>query len=259
MKKYSLITSNHIIDASVRYFNVPKLLGDENRILSIDSYGNLGYTETSGGGSLPQGTEKDTLTWDSNGNPIARPITAKQLTDINGLPGFPFGVLAGASLNTETPLLLFTEATSTPKSGTIPLYTTNGRLQVSNAVVDGEAVNLSQIPKPSTVLPIINGTAAIGVSALYSRQDHVHPLQTSVATLTTGRTFSVSGAATGTSTSFNGSANVTIPVVLAVPTTTVRGGVLMQPAISNLTGESPTVADINNILNTLRSAGLIAN
>lgn len=42
------------------------------------------------------------------------------------------------------------------------------------------------------------------------------------------------------------------------PTTTIRGGVLQQAAIADLTAD-PTQADINAILAALRSAGVLAS
>lgn len=121
-----------------------------------------------------------------------------------------------------------------------------------NGVATGATAN-----SPATVAPLANGTAAVGTSTLYARQDHVHPLQASVATLTTGRTFSLSGGATGTSPAFNGSANATIPVTLAAPTLTVRGGVLQQAAIADVAA-APTQAEFNSVLAALRAAGLLA-
>lgn len=38
-------------------------------------------------------------------------------------------------------------------------------------------------PSPATVAPLMNGTAAVGTSLLYARQDHVHPTDTSLAPL----------------------------------------------------------------------------
>lgn len=61
------------------------------------------------------------------------------------------------------------------------------------------------------------GTASVGTSKNVARADHVHPAQTSVSgnagtatKLSTPRTIAISGAVTGTATSFDGSANVTI-------------------------------------------------
>ena len=34
-------------------------------------------------------------------------------------------------------------------------------------------------PSPATITPLMDGTAAVGTSALYAREDHVHPTDTS--------------------------------------------------------------------------------
>lgn len=76
----------------------------------------------------------------------------------------------------------------------------------------------------ATVAPKVAGTATVGTSAKVSREDHVHPLQTSVSgssgsctgnsatatKLKDARTIGISGAVQGTATSFNGTANITI-------------------------------------------------
>lgn len=67
--------------------------------------------------------------------------------------------------------------------------------------------------------------------------------------LTTGRTISVSGDATGTSSSFNGSQNVTIPIVLS--NSGVTAGTYTKVTVDSKgivkTGETATAADITNI------------
>lgn len=121
-----------------------------------------------GGGTgegVPNGTELDILTWDESGNPIAGRITAWQLTDIAGRPPFAFGVLAGASLQNDNPLLLFTEVVSTAKTSTIPMYRNESRLSVGDGLANDDAINLGQlnqrIPLPpasgSAVLRSVNG------------------------------------------------------------------------------------------------------
>lgn len=64
----------------------------------------------------------------------------------------------------------------------------------------------------SATAPKANGTAAVGSETAYAAGDHVHPTQASVATLTTARTIAIGTGATGTATSFNGGANITIPI-----------------------------------------------
>lgn len=84
-------------------------------------------------------------------------IGVPHLTDIGGFPSFANGVLTATSMNsvTQTALLSFIEfSTNTPKAGTFVMYTTGGRLLVSEATVDGEAVNLGQL---NTRVPNIGG------------------------------------------------------------------------------------------------------
>lgn len=72
--------------------------------------------------------------------------------------------------------------------------------------------NTSSIPTAATVTPKASGTAAVGTSTKYAREDHVHPLQTNVETATklaTPRVIAIAGAVQGSAT-FDGSSNVSI-------------------------------------------------
>lgn len=82
----------------------------------------------------------------------------------------------------------------------------------------------------------------------------------SAATLTTGRTFSLTGGATGTSAAFNGSANASIAVTLATPTGAVKGGVLQATAQANSVAAdvATLVTDFNALLAKLRTSGILA-
>lgn len=95
-----------------------------------------------------QGTKADIITFDENGNPDVKPIGIEQLTDVGSFPSFPNGVFAATAMNAQnkTGLLLFIEfSTDTPKAGTFPTYVSGGRLHVSNAIDDGQAVSLGQL------------------------------------------------------------------------------------------------------------------
>lgn len=81
-------------------------------------------------------------------------------------------------------------------------------------------VNAGKI-SPATVAPLIAGTAAVGTSTKYAREDHRHPAQTTVSgnagtatKLTTPRVIAISGAVSG-STTFDGSSNVSINSTLS--------------------------------------------
>ena len=72
--------------------------------------------------------------------------------------------------------------------------------------------NTSSIPTAATVTPKASGTAAVGTSTKYAREDHVHPLQTNVETATKlakPRVIAIAGAVSGSAT-FDGSSNISI-------------------------------------------------
>lgn len=76
-------------------------------------------------------------------------------------------------------------------------------------------VNAGKI-SPATVAPLIAGTAAVGTSTKYAREDHRHPAQTTVSgnagtatKLATPRVIAVAGAVSGSAT-FDGSGNINI-------------------------------------------------
>lgn len=82
------------------------------------------------------------------------------------------------------------------------------------------------------------------------------PVATATA-LATGRTFALTGGATGTSGAFTGAANASIPVVLATPGASLRGGVLQGAAVANATDEASAVTQLNALLASLRASGAI--
>lgn len=73
----------------------------------------------------------------------------------------------------------------------------------------GEKTSSFTIIMPSNTDPKPLGQASSGTDSAYSRSDHVHPIQESVAKLTTPRTIALTGAVSG-STTFDGSSNVSI-------------------------------------------------
>lgn len=102
----------------------------------------------------------------------------------------------------------------------IPTNTTytNATTEKDGLMSSEDKTKLDNIEAGDTT-PLTNGTATAGTSNSYAREDHRHPLQTTVSgnagtatRLQTARTIGLSGAATGTATSFDGTANITIPV-----------------------------------------------
>lgn len=79
-----------------------------------------------------------------------------------------------------------------------------------------ETVLTNPVPEAATSDPVISGTATVGVSEKYAREDHVHPAQTDVTgnagtadKLKTARNIELVGNVTGTA-SFDGSENIVI-------------------------------------------------
>jgi hypothetical protein len=82
--------------------------------------------------------------------------------------------------------------TGTPTTATTPTAGDNTTKLATTAFV-ATAITNAAVPIPATVAPPADGTAAVGTSLLYARQDHVHPTDPTLAPL-------VSPAFTGTPT-----------------------------------------------------------
>jgi hypothetical protein len=115
------------------------------------------------------------------------------------------------------------------------VFTDSSKNLVSKAITGSGSVVLST--SPTLVTPALGtpsalvGTNITGTAANLS-------IGGSAATLTTPRTISVSGAVTGTATSFNGSANITIPTTVV----SVQGGIVYgTSATANATTAAGTV------------------
>lgn len=89
---------------------------------------------------------------------------------------------------------------------------------VSGVTVSGHTVTVTKaaLPSAATAAPKASGTAAVGTSTKYAREDHVHPLQTTVSgnagtatKLATSRVIAIAGAVSGSAT-FDGSSNISI-------------------------------------------------
>lgn len=131
-----------------------------------------------------------------------------------------------------------------------------------NALVAGDIPDLDAAKIASGTLAVARlgtGTPSAANVLLGSGAFGVPPTATKATALATGRTFTLSGGASGTTASpFDGSANATLNVTLATPTSALRGGVLQQAAIADLTA-APTQQDFNALLAALRAASVIAS
>ena len=105
-------------------------------------------------------------------------------------------------------------------------------------------VSFNGITGFSATVPIIDGVAAVGVSTLVSRGDHVHPAQTTITgnagtatALQTGRIIAITGDLIYTSPTFNGSANITAVGTLA------NSGVTAGTYNNSATANTPLTVD----------------
>lgn len=127
-------------------------------------------------------------------------------------------VASAAKLTTARTIAISGGATGTATSF-------NGSANVTIPITALDASKLSgslpaaSIPFETDVANIKKpGVASLGTSNKIARADHVHPEQASVRNagsatkLATARTIALSGGATGTATSFDGTADITIPV-----------------------------------------------
>ena len=101
-------------------------------------------------------------------------------------------------------------------------------------------VNAGKI-SPATVAPLIAGTAAVGTSTKYAREDHRHPAQTTVSgnagtatKLATPRVIAIAGAVLGSAT-FDGSSNVSINSTLnGFDASKITSGTISEARLPNI-------------------------
>ena len=101
-------------------------------------------------------------------------------------------------------------------------------------------VNAGKI-SPATVAPLIAGTAAVGTSTKYAREDHRHPAQTTVSgnagtatKLATPRVIAIDGAVSGSAT-FDGSSNVSINSTLnGFDASKITSGTISEARLPNI-------------------------
>ena len=101
-------------------------------------------------------------------------------------------------------------------------------------------VNAGKI-SPATVAPLIAGTAAVGTSTKYAREDHRHPAQTTVSgnagtatKLATPRVIAIAGTVSGSAT-FDGSSNVSINSTLnGFDASKITSGTISEARLPNI-------------------------
>lgn len=123
------------------------------------------------------------------------------------------------------------------------------RLDAELEEIKSSITNIA-IPTASDAAPKASGTASAGTGTKWSREDHVHPIQTSVSgnagtatKLANSRTLNISGV-TATGASFDGSDDATIEIT-QIPAAIINGlaAVATSGAYSDLSG-IPTLATV---------------
>lgn len=151
-------------------------------------------------------------------------------------------LLAGggvSSFNTRTGAVTLTQADITGANGAIlasPAFTGSPTAPTAaggtnNTQIATTGFVAAAVPAPATVAPNMDGTAAVGTSVLYARQDHTHPTNTATLSTATGGTVSgpvdlkvqsVTAAATTAVNRANGE-NVALTLGMSITTLTVSG------------------------------------
>ena len=201
-------TSNLSVSDSLIYLSNSQFSVDA---LQIGFYGAYGYTgHTGGSGHVHTGLVRD------NTDKVWKLFSNASEPDYAGAVGVDFTtatydtLLAGSfkkNGGTATQILMGDGSTASVDGTTIiisggvisgansyslPTASTTvlGGVKVgSNLSIDGSGVLSATVPAASSTTPLINGTAAVGTSTTYARADHVHPTDTSLASLSGNNSF----------------------------------------------------------------------
>ena len=169
-------------------------------------------------------------------------------------------VLDAGKITTGTLPVVIGGTGTTTSTGTGSVVLSSSPVLVTPTIGVATGTSFNSITGLASVAPLAAGTAAVGVSTLTARQDHVHPIQTTVSgnagtatALATGRTIGMTGDVTWTSASFNGAGNVTGVATLA--TITDSGTGTFKKITTNTKGlvtgtQAVSQSDITGLLGT---------
>ena len=166
-------------------------------------------------------------------------------------------VLDAGKITTGTLPVVIGGTGTTTSTGTGSVVLSSSPVLVTPTIGVATGTSFNSITGLASVAPLAAGTAAVGVSTLTARQDHVHPIQTTVSgnagtatTLATPRLINGTG--------FNGSADITVPVNTTQKSDAVSYNI---PFVSNITAgnqnlytDSVSSLTYNPSTNTLATA-----
>lgn len=166
------------------------------------------------------------------------------------------GVLTGTNDASNRPIINATlvspALTGVPTAPTATVGTNTTQVASTAFVLANATGTIS----PATVAPLIDGTAAVGTSLLYARQDHVHPTDTTrvplngaLGTPTSGTATNLTGTASGlTAGSVTTNANLTGDVTSSGNATTLTNAPVIAKVLTGFTAGAGTVASTDSIL-----------
>jgi len=207
-------------------------ISGSTRTISIGTGSAAGSTNNIniGGGS---GTITTTLNGTTN---FTGPITGaiNNITLGNGTAASAFNLFTGATISGSTKAVSIATGGAAGSTTTVTIGnttgstttlqgTTNGITAAADTNSTGLATTAFVVGQAGSATPVVNGTAAVGTSLRYARQDHVHPTDTSRAALAsptfTGTPLSTTAAADTNTTQIAttafvvGQASSTAPVI----------------------------------------------
>ena len=167
---------------------------------------------------------------------VPTPTTASQAATKGYVDGITPSIAAGSGISTSVAGTTVTVAAdSTIARLASPTFTgvPAGPTAVANTNTTQLATTAFVVGQAATVAPLVDGTATIGTSLLYARQDHVHPTDTSRAPL-------ASPALTGVPTAPTAAAGTN--------TTQIATTAFVGTAVANLVATAPAALDTLNEL-----------
>lgn len=130
-------------------------------------------------------------------------------------------VLDAGKITTGTLPVVIGGTGATTSTGTGSVVLSSSPVLVTPTIGVATGTSFNSITGLASVAPLAAGTAAVGVSTLTARQDHVHPIQTTISgnagtatKLATARNIALTGDITG-NVNFDGTANVSIATTIA--------------------------------------------
>ena len=135
----------------------------------------------------------------------------------------------------------------------VPAGGMTGQVLKKASATDYDTVWTDNIAAPATATPLMDGTAAVGLSAKYAREDHVHPRDTVLAAAVEAIT-QQTATITIDYTAWSGSGPYTQVVTITGATITANTKVDLQPdaaALQQLIDDEVTALFVDNTNGTL--------